>query len=134
MIVADTSAWIDYFNGVSAPHTDLLDIELSRSRIITGDLIIAEFLQGFRDERDFQEAKRILESLEYRDLVGKEIALAAAQNFRFLRKKGITVRKTIDVLIATFCIENDFELIHNDRDFEAMEKEIGLKIRRTTIA
>jgi len=127
VIVVDTAAWIDYFNGVSAPHTDLLDLELSRSRIVTGDLIIAELLQGFRDEREYQEAKRIMDTLEYRDMVGKEIAIAAAQNFRTLRRKGITVRKTIDVLIATFCIENDFELIHNDRDFEGMGKELGLR-------
>ena len=131
MIVADTSAWIDYFRGVSAPHTDILDLELSRSQIVTGDLIIAEFLQGFREERDFQEAKRIMESLEYRDFVGKDIAISAAQNYRILRKSGITIRKTIDVIIATFCIENDFELIHNDRDFEAMEERLGLKIRKS---
>jgi len=131
VIVADTSAWIDYFRGVSAPHTDILDLELSRSQIVTGDLIIAEFLQGFREERDFQEAKRIMESLEYRDFVGKDIAISAAQNYRILRKSGITIRKTIDVIIATFCIENDFELIHNDRDFEAMEERLGLKIRKS---
>ena len=105
MIVADTSAWIDYFKGVSAPHTDILDLELSRNRIVTGDLIIAEFLQGFREERDYQEAKRIMDSLEYRDMVGKDIALAASKNYRLLRKSGITIRKTIDVIIATFCIE-----------------------------
>jgi len=131
VIVADTSAWIDYFKGVSAPHTDVLDLELSRNRIITGDLIIAEFLQGFKEERDYQEAKHIMDSLEYRDFVGREIALAASQNYRFLRKNGITVRKTIDVIIATFCIENDFELIHNDRDFDGIEEKLGLRVRKS---
>ena len=130
MIVADTSAWIDYFRGVSAPHTDILDLELSRNRIVTGDLIIAEFLQGFKEEREYQEAKRIMDSLEYRDFVGRELAIAASQNHRMLRRSGITVRKTIDVIIATFCIENDFELIHNDRDFDGIEEMLGLKVRK----
>ena len=130
MIVADTSAWIDYFKGISAPHTDILDLELSRNRIVTGDLIIAEFLQGFREERDYQEAKRIMDSLEYRDMVGKDIALAASKNYRLLKKSGITIRKTIDVIIATFCIENDFELIHNDRDFDGIEQQLGLRVKK----
>lgn len=130
MIVADTSAWIDYVRGIEAPHTNILDYELQHNRIITGDLIITEFLQGFREEKDYQTAKRIMESLEYHDFVGKEIALQAAQNFRKLRKKGITVRKTIDVIIATFCIENRYELIHNDHDFDPMEEVLGLTVRR----
>jgi predicted nucleic acid-binding protein len=128
MIVADTSAWIDYFKGIKAPHTDILDRELLNYRIITGDIIIVEFLQGFKDEKDYNQAKEIMNSLEYYDFVGKEIALKAAQNFRKLRKLGITVRKTIDVIIATFCIENNFPLIHNDRDFDPMEKHLGLKV------
>lgn len=130
MIIADTSAWIDYFRGISAPHTDALDLELTRNRIGTGDLIIAELLQGFRNDRDYQEAKALMETLEYFDLVGREIALAASQNFRTLRKEGITARKTINVLIATFCIVNDFELIHNDRDFDAIEERLGLRVRK----
>jgi len=130
MIVADTSAWIDYFRGVVAPHTDVLDRELSRSRILIGDLIMTELLQGFSGEKDFQIARQLMESLEYRDLVGRDVAIAAAQNYRILRKKGITVRKTIDVLIATFCIENGFDLIHNDRDFDPMEHVLGLKVVR----
>lgn len=130
MILADTSAWIDYFRGTSAPHTDLLDFELARSRIVTGDLIIAEFLQGFREDREYLEAKQIMDSLEYRDLVGREIALAASQNYRILRKNGITIRKTIDVILATYCIENDIELIHNDRDFDPMEETLGLRVKR----
>ena len=130
MIVVDTSVWIDYVNGVVSSQTDLLDKELGKSRIVTGDLIITEFLQGFRDDRHYFEAKRMMESLEYYDFVGKDIAIKASENFRILRKKGITIRKTIDVLIATFCIEHEFALLHNDRDFDPMEKILGLKIKR----
>jgi hypothetical protein len=130
MIVADTSVWIDYVRGIDAPHTNLLDYELDHSRIVTGDLIIAEFLQGFRNEEDYRQAKQIMESLEYHDFVGKDIAFRAAQNYRKLRKSGTTVRKTIDVIIATFCIENDFDLLHNDRDFDPMEGLLGLRVRR----
>ncbi len=130
MIVADTSVWIDYVRGIDAPHTNLLDYELDHSRIVTGDLIIAEFLQGFRSEEDYHKAKQIMESLEYHDFVGKDIALRTAQNYRKLRKSGTTVRKTIDVIIATFCIENDFDLLHNDRDFDPMERLLGLRVRR----
>jgi hypothetical protein len=130
MIVADTSAWIDYVRGIDAPHTNALDYELLHSRIITGDLIITEFLQGFRQEKDFKAAKRIMDSLEYHDFGGREIALRAAMNFRKLRTNGITIRKTIAVIIATFCIENGYELIHNDRDFDPMEKVLGLLVKR----
>ena len=130
MIVADTSVWIDYFRGVAAPHTDLLDRALSESRIIIGDLILAEILQGFSSERDFQIARQLMDGLEYRDFVGRDMAMAAAQNYRALRRQGITVRKTINVLIATFCIENGFGLIHNDRDFDPMEQLLGLRVLR----
>jgi predicted nucleic acid-binding protein len=130
MIVVDTSAWIDYVRGVDAPHTDILDVELERGRIVTGDLIITEFLQGFRNDKDFEKARLMMESLEYHDFVGKEIAIHAAQNFRKLKRSGVTPRKTVDVIIATFCIENGHELIHNDRDFDPMERVLGLRVRR----
>jgi predicted nucleic acid-binding protein len=130
MIVADTSVWIDYVRGIQAPHTDLLDYELLHNRIVTGDIIIVEFLQGFRNEKDIKTAQQLMESLEYYDFVGKEIAFKSAENFRRLRRNGITVRKTIDVIIATFCIEHRFALIHNDRDFDPMEQYLGLKVRR----
>ncbi|MEA5031171.1 MAG: PIN domain nuclease [Sphaerochaeta sp.] len=129
MIVADTSVWIDYVNGAITPQTDILDSELRQNRVATGDLIMVEFLQGFRSDTQFQLAKRMMDALEYHDLVGKELALMAAQNFRKLRKQGITIRKTIDVLIATFCIEYGFELLHNDRDFDQMESILGLRVR-----
>lgn len=130
MIVVDTSVWIDYVNGVHTTQTDILDKELQESRVVTGDVIMVEFLQGFRDNKQFQTARMLMNSLEYYDFVGKEMAIKAAENFRLLRKKGITVRKTIDVLIATFCIEHGFELLHNDRDFEPMEAILGLRVKR----
>ena len=130
MIVADTSAWIDYFNGVLAPHTDRLDSDLETHIIIIGDLIIAELLQGFKTDKEYNTAKKIIEKFEYRDFVGKEIAMKTADNYIYLRKNGITVRKTIDVIIATFCIENEYQLIHNDKDFDPLEEHLGLKVRR----
>jgi predicted nucleic acid-binding protein len=130
MIVADTSVWIDYLKGIKAPHTNILDQDLLNNRIITGDIIIAEFLQGFKNEKDYHQAKEIMDALKYYDFIGKKIAYKTAKNFRTLRKKGITIRKTTDVIIATFCIENNFQLIHNDRDFDSMEQYLGLKVRR----
>lgn len=129
MIVVDTSVWIDYVNGVHTAQTDILDKELQESRVVTGDVIMVEFLQGFRDNKQFKTARMLMNSLEYYDFVGKEMAIKAAENFRLLRKKGITVRKTIDVLIATFCIEHGFELLHNDGDFEPMKEILGLQVK-----
>ena len=130
MIVADTSVWIDYVKGIIAPHTDLLDFELLNNQIITGDIIITEFLQGFKIDTDFIKAKELMASLVYYDFIGHKNAYKAADNYRKLRKQGITIRKTIDIFIATFCIENDFQLLHNDRDFDPMEEIIGLRVRR----
>jgi predicted nucleic acid-binding protein len=126
VILADSSVWIDYVNGLSAPYTERLDFELLHNRVVIIDPVITEFLQGFRNDRDFIKAQMIIDSLEYRDLGGKEAAIKAAVNFRTLRKKGITVRKTMDVIIATFCIENLIPLLHNDSDFLLMQKPLGL--------
>jgi predicted nucleic acid-binding protein len=126
MIVVDTSVWIDYFCGIAVPHTDLLDYELGHNRVIIGDLIMTELLQGFREDRDFHKARKLLDTLEYRDFAGRDIALKAAVNFRSLRKRGVTIRKTIDVIIATFCIENRLPLLHHDADFDHMAKPLGL--------
>ena len=130
MILVDTSAWIDYFNGIAAPHTDAVDDALGSDRVVIGDLIIAELLQGFRSDSDHQQARALIERLEYRDLVGRDVALKAAENYRTLRAGGITVRKTIDLLIATYCIENALPLIHNDRDFDVLEAQLGLTVMR----
>jgi predicted nucleic acid-binding protein len=128
VVVVDTSVWIDYVHGHETPYTNALDYELMQNQVITGDLLMAEFLQGFRSDKDFEAAKEILDSLVYFDMLGKDIAMKSALNFRFLRKNGITVRKTIDVIIGTFCIEHEFPLLHNDRDFDPMEKYLGLHI------
>lgn len=125
-----TTVWIDYVRGISAPLTNLLGYELDCTRIITGDRIITEFLQGFHNAKDHPAAKAIMESLEYRDFAAKKIALQSAQNFRILQRNGIAVCKTIDVIIATFCIENGFELLHNDLDFDPMEELPGLTVRK----
>lgn len=130
MIVADTSVWIDYVRGIQTKQTDILDTELLNGRVATGDIIIVEFLQGFREEKDLKAAKMIMDRLEYHDFLGKEMALLAAENYRKLRMLGVTPRKTINVIIGTFCMENGFELLHSDRDFDPMEKYLGLKVKR----
>ena len=130
MIIADTSVWIDYARGVESLQTDLLDYELLHERVATGDIIIVEFLRGFREDGDLKAAKAIMEKLEYYDFLGKEMAIKSAENYRKLRKLGVTVRKTIDVIIGSFCIEHGFELLHNDHDFDPMEEYLGLRVRR----
>jgi predicted nucleic acid-binding protein len=128
MILADTSVWINYFRGVKSRETDLLNSLLDEERIATGDLIIAELMQGFATKSQISAALQIINRLEYYDLAGKEIAFKAAENYRFLRNKGVTVRKTIDTIIGTFCIEKGFKLLHNDRDFDTMERHLGLLV------
>jgi len=130
MIIADTSVWIEYVRGIDTPQTYLLDYELLHDRVATGDLIIVEFLQGYREEKDIKIAKQIMDRLQYYDFLGKEMAIISAENYRKLRKYGVTVRKTIDVIIGTFCLEKGFELLHNDRDFDPMEQYLGLKVKR----
>lgn len=128
MVLVDTSVWIDYFRGTETPRVFLLDGMLARDRIIIGDLIITELMQGFRYKKELAAISEIVNLLEYKDLVGREIAEKSAENYRYLRKKGATVRKTIDVIIGTFCIENEIYLLHDDRDFTPMEKHLGLKV------
>jgi len=131
MVVVDTTVWIDYVRGLNTPHTNALDYELIHNQVVTGDLLITEFLQGFRNDKDFEAAKEIMDSLIYCDMLGKEIAVKSAINFRLLRKNGVTIRKTADIIIGTFCIEHDLPLLHNDRDFEPMEKYLGLLAYKT---
>ncbi len=127
MILVDSSVWIDYFNGRSTVATDRLDDLLSRELLLIGDIILAEVLQGFRRQPEFRRARSLLETLEYRDMLGRNVAIAAAANYRKLRSLGVTVRKTIDVMIATFCISNGHRLLHSDRDFVPMAKHLKLK-------
>jgi predicted nucleic acid-binding protein len=120
--------WIDYFNGAIIPQTERLDKLLGHEPLAIGDLIVVEVLEGFDDDRQFAQARRLLASLTLVEIGGIDIAIAAALNFRALRKRGITVRKTIDTVIATRCIESGYELLHNDRDFEPFAKYLGLRV------
>jgi predicted nucleic acid-binding protein len=130
MILVDSSVWVDYFNGVITPQTNILDRILTDRVILMGDLILAEVLQGFRRDEDFQSASQALSSLQTVSMLNPELAIRSAQNYRTLRKAGITVRKTIDCLIATYCIETRHTLLHSDRDFDPFEENLGLKVFR----
>ncbi len=126
MIIVDSSIWIDYFNGNDIPEVAELDRLLGQELLGVGDLILTEVLQGFRQDKEYQTAKRLLTSLTVFEMLGMEIAVKSTENFRTLRKKGITVRKTIDVMIATFCIENGHSLLFADRDFDPFVEHLGL--------
>lgn len=128
MLVVDTTVWVDYFNGVENSQTDFLNTVLDKTPILIGDLILAEVLQGFRHDPDFEKVRRALGKYLQVNMVNSALAVQSARNFRFLRQKGITVRKTIDNLIATYCIENDHELLHNDSDYDGYEKHLGLRV------
>lgn len=128
MILVDTSVWIDYFNGSVTWQTDLLHELLRQQPVLTGDLILTEILQGFKIETDFLRAMSLLSGLPYMDMLGRDIAIESARNYRLLRQKGLTVRRTIDVMIATFCVHYRFSLLHSDRDFDSMEDLLSLKI------
>jgi hypothetical protein len=128
LILVDSSVWIDYFNGATTAQPDRLDSLLGREPLAIGDLILTEVLQGFASDRDFNQARRMLTSLLVVELGGEEIAIQAARNFRILRRRGITVRKTFDTVIATRCIEDGYALLHNDRDFDPFAKHLGLRV------
>ena len=127
MILVDSSVWIAYFNGGITPETERLDTLLSVEPVGLGDLMLTEVLQGFRLDKDYRAAKQLLTSLTIFDLLGKELAIRSANNYRALRKRGITIRKTADVIIATFCIENDFPLLHSDKDFLPLATHLNLR-------
>ena len=126
MTLVDSSVWIDYFRGVVTPQTDCLDRLLGSQLIVVGDLILAEVLQGFASDRDYAQARALLTAWPVVPLVGGEIAQQAANNYRQLRARGITVRKTIDTLIATSCIEHGYALLYSDRDFDPFVEHLGL--------
>jgi predicted nucleic acid-binding protein len=128
MIVVDSSVWIDYFNGKKTSQTDWLDSALGSIPVIIGDLILTEVLQGFQNSKEFKVAKDLLLGMPFMPMVGRVIALKSAENYRSLRRRGVTVRKTIDVIIGTFCIYYHLPLLHDDRDFDPMVKFLGLKI------
>lgn len=128
MILVDSSVWIDYFRGTITAQTETLDRLLGQEPLAIGDLILTELLQGFDNERDFNDARKALTSLMVVELGGREIAIQAAKNFRALHRLGITVRKTIDTVIATRCIESGYPLLHNDRDFDPFARHLGLRV------
>ena len=126
MILADTSVWIDYFNGNITDQSDILDNALAEGEVIIGDLIILEILQGIRDDREYNKTKKALSTLEQFELFGNSMVFECANNFRKLRKKGLTIRKTTDLIIASFCIKNKIPLLYCDRDFVPFSKHLGL--------
>lgn len=128
MILVDSSVWIDYFRSADTPQVVLLDSLLGRSPLAVGDLIAAEVLQGVRDEKEFRLVKKTLEAFDHIDLVGYDLAVKASENYRALRAMGITIRKTIDTLIATRCIEDGLTLLHADKDFVPFAEHLGLKM------
>ena len=127
MILVDSSVWIDYFNGVENQATDMLDRRLGIEEIAVADLILTEVLQGFKTDRDYKIAKDVLTSLTILEILGTKLAIESADNFRYLRKKGITIRKTVDVIIATYCIESDIALLFTDKDFVPFVKNLNLR-------
>ena len=126
MIFVDSSVWIDYFNGIDSKQTNTLNEMLGVRPVAVGDLILTEVLQGFREDKDYKAAKSLFDDLIIFDLVGRDIAIKSADNFRTLRKKGITIRKPVDAIIATFCIEKILPLLFVDKDFKPFVKTLGL--------
>ncbi len=126
MVLVDTSVWIDFFNGKNNWQVEKLETLLGQDLILIGDLILTEILQGFRREKDFQTAENYLKIFKFVEIGGYKIALQSAKNYRILRQNGVTVRKTIDVMIGTFCIENEIQLLHNDKDFLPLEEHFHL--------
>ena len=129
MLVVDSSVWIDFFNDADHPACDMLNdlLDHGEVRIVVPDLVLFEVLRGFRLESELRQARRLLESLSIEPTGDAELALAAVQHYRSLRAQGFTVRSAIDVLVASFCIERDYALLHRDRDFDAFEHLRGLR-------
>lgn len=127
MTLVDSSVWIDYFRGTTTPQTEKLDALLGNEPIATGNLILTEVLQGFVSDHDSNQAKKLMLSLVIVDLAGQTMAIQAAKNFRALRALGITVRKTINTIIATRCIESGLPLLYSDRDFDPFVEHLGLR-------
>jgi predicted nucleic acid-binding protein len=127
MILVDSSVWIDYFNGADLPHTRKVNEILGFQEIVVTDLVMAEVLQGFRIKKDFEDTLEVLDAFRFEPTGGRDVAVQAARNFVYLRSIGFTIRKTVDTLIATNCILNGFQLLHNDRDFVPFETHLGLQ-------
>jgi len=128
LILVDSSVWVAYFRGTMTRQTDRLDLLLGRELLAVGDLILTEVLQGFDNDRQFLTVQHLLTSLIVVEMAGQDIALQAARNYRQLRRRGITIRKTIDTIIATRCIESGYDLLHSDRDFDPFSSYLGLSV------
>ena len=128
MVIVDTTVWVDYFSGVANPSTDWVHEEIERQRLGLTDLILCEVLQGVRDDVAAKAVERELRKLQVFEMCGVELARDAARNYRTLRSRGHTVRKTIDCVIATFCIREQYSLIHRDRDYDPFEKILELSV------
>ena len=126
MIVVDSSVWIDFLNGRNVPHVRRLRAVLGTDEVLVGDLMLCEVLQGLESERAARDVEALLRRFAIASMVGDANAVAAARNYRSLRRRGITVRKTVDMLIGTWCIENRMPLLHNDGDFRPMVRHLGL--------
>lgn len=134
MIVVDTSVWIDYFNGRNTIETGILDSALGSLDVAIGDLIALEILRGFRLDKDYNTAKKYLANLHQYNMLNPQLAVKAADNYRKLRKKGVTIRKTADIIIATFCIEEKLPLLYTDRDFIPFSEHLKLRAVPTKIS
>jgi predicted nucleic acid-binding protein len=126
-IVVDTSVWIDFFRGIQSAHVTHLNIALEQQTVLLPDMALAEILLGVTTDSQAREIEKELASLELVQIGGRELAVSSARNYRYLRSKGVTIRGTIDLMIGTWCIENDIALLHNDRDYRPMEQHLGLK-------
>ena len=131
MVIADTSVWVDFLRGSKASHCDQMALLLDEQSIALCDRVLQEVLQGVRGDREFRTVGARLLALPCFNLGGHELALSAARNYRRMRRLGVTPRSATDVLIATFCIEEGHELLHNDRDFDFMMKYMGLRVAAT---
>lgn len=127
MIFVDSSVWIDFFRNTPTPQAEWLDRNLGHEGLVVGDLVLAEVLRGFKNDAGFREAQRLLSQLEQTVVGGQALAIEAARNFRRLRQRGVTVRGTLDVLIATRCIHDGFRLLHDDKDYQAFAEHLGLQ-------
>jgi predicted nucleic acid-binding protein len=130
MIIADSSVWIDFFNGIQNPQTDYLDSFLYEGSVHILDIILAEVLQGFRSEQDYRTAKELMLMVPCHNVLSRDLAILSADFYRQLKKNGITIRKTIDMLIAAWCIHNHVTLLENDTDFVHIAEKLPLKIVR----
>jgi predicted nucleic acid-binding protein len=128
VIVVDSSVWIDYFNGVSSAEVERLDNTIGADLIVVGDLVLTEVLQGFRSDADFVAAQSALEAFDVIPMLGYDLAIRTAENYRTLRARGVTVRKTVDMIIGTFCIERGLPLLFSDREFQPLVDHLGLQV------